>query len=145
LSLAAGRDQPAEKLPGPPAHIEEAVQFIAMLHNAHHKNVSRLEKLVDFASAQVSCLVLMSRLRGWSGYGRAVVEGEAPIRSSLRSTSKRKRRHTGHRLQTQILHKHQAVVMAPLRRDPRNVQPMALKPTKNIAQVAGSGTPATVA
>ena len=43
-----------------PPHVEEAVQSIALLHTAHHKNASRLERLVDFASAQVSrpaCLV----------------------------------------------------------------------------------------
>ena len=34
--------------------IEEAVQSIALLHNAHHKNASRAEKLVDVASALVS-------------------------------------------------------------------------------------------
>jgi uncharacterized membrane protein len=48
---------------GLPPHIEEAVQSIALLHNAHHKNASGLERLVDFASAQVSrpaCLVLLA-------------------------------------------------------------------------------------
>lgn len=51
-----------QKPEGLPPHIEEAVQSIALLHNAHHKNASRLEMLVDFASAQVSrpaCLVLL--------------------------------------------------------------------------------------
>ena len=46
-----------------PPHVEEAVQSIALLHNAHHRNASRLEKLVDFASAQVSrpaCLVILA-------------------------------------------------------------------------------------
>jgi uncharacterized membrane protein len=46
-----------------PPHVEEAVQSIALLHHAHHKNASRLEKLVDFASAQVSrpaCLVILA-------------------------------------------------------------------------------------
>ncbi len=51
-----------QKPEGLPPHIEEAVQSIALLHNAHHRNASRLEMLVDFASAQVSrpaCLVLL--------------------------------------------------------------------------------------
>jgi uncharacterized membrane protein len=55
-------DGPEEQLPPLPPHIEEAVQSIAMLHNAHHKNASRLARLVDFASSQVSrpaCLVLI--------------------------------------------------------------------------------------
>jgi uncharacterized membrane protein len=51
-------------LPGElPPHVEDAVQTIALLHNAHHRNASRLEKLVDFASAQVSrpaCLVIIA-------------------------------------------------------------------------------------
>jgi uncharacterized membrane protein len=45
-----------------PPHIEETVQSIALLHKAHHKNASKLERLVDFASAQVSrpaCLVVI--------------------------------------------------------------------------------------
>jgi uncharacterized membrane protein len=45
-----------------PPHIEETVQSIALLHKAHHKNASRLERLVDFATAQVSrpaCLVVI--------------------------------------------------------------------------------------
>jgi uncharacterized membrane protein len=45
-----------------PPHIEEAVQSIALLHKAHHKNASRLERLVDFATAQVSrpaCLMII--------------------------------------------------------------------------------------
>ena len=49
--------------PGLPAHLEEAVQSIALLDNAHRKNASRLERLVDFASTQVSrpaCLILIS-------------------------------------------------------------------------------------
>lgn len=51
-----------QKPEGLPPHIEEAVQSIALLHNAHHRNASRLEKLVDFASAQVSrpaCLLVI--------------------------------------------------------------------------------------
>jgi uncharacterized membrane protein len=48
---------------GLPPHVEDAVQSIALLHKAHHKNASRLERLVDFASAQVSrpaCLVVVA-------------------------------------------------------------------------------------
>ena len=51
-----------QKPEGLTPHIEEAVQSIALLHNAPHRNASRLEMLVDFASAQVSrpaCLVLL--------------------------------------------------------------------------------------
>jgi uncharacterized membrane protein len=52
-----------------PPHIEEAVQSIALLDNAHRKNASRLEVLVDFASLQVSrpaCLILISAATlGW--------------------------------------------------------------------------------
>jgi uncharacterized membrane protein len=54
--------RPENKLSDLPPHIEEAVQSIALLHNAHHKNASRLERLVDFASSQVSrpaCLILI--------------------------------------------------------------------------------------
>jgi uncharacterized membrane protein len=46
-----------------PPHVEEAVQSIALLHKAHHKDASALARLVDFASAQVSrpaCLVVIA-------------------------------------------------------------------------------------
>ena len=39
---------------GLPPHIEEGVPSIALLHNAHHKNASRAEKLVDAVSSLVS-------------------------------------------------------------------------------------------
>jgi uncharacterized membrane protein len=54
-----------QKPDGLPPHVEEAVQSIALLHKAHHRNASQLEKLVDFASAQVSrpaCLVVIGSL-----------------------------------------------------------------------------------
>ncbi len=57
---------------GLPPHIEEGVQSIALLHNAHHKNASRAAKLVDAASSLVSrplflvviCLALVAWVAG---------------------------------------------------------------------------------
>ena len=75
---------------GLPPHIEEAVQSIALLHNAHHKNASGLERLVDFASAQVSrpaCLVLLASATAALGGGQSRAGKRSAMRPSIRRLS----------------------------------------------------------
>lgn len=42
------RADPVEQLP---SHVEEAIQAMAAMHAAHHKQASKLEKVIDRATA----------------------------------------------------------------------------------------------